>query len=217
LPVFTGIGHSTNLTVTEMVAFQSAITPTELADFFLQKFHNFAVPLQRAEEIVIDEANQLIENEKKMFQTTIHLFKTLTRNRLKTNHDEIRFLSSGLMQETKFRLNNENELLISTKRNILRSTKELMKEEKNEINRMTISFQKDSQRFFTNQLEQLKNLEKIVQLVDPMNVVKRGYTITNVNGKLVRSVTELKEGDVLNTLTADGNVDSKILKINSTN
>jgi len=50
-----------------------------------------------------------------------------------------------------------------------------------------------------------------------MNVVKRGYTITNVNGKLVRSVTELKEGDVLNTLTADGNVDSKILKINSTN
>jgi len=217
LPVFTGIGHSTNLTVSEMVAFQSAITPTELADFFLQKFHNFAVPLQRAEEIVIDEANHLIENEKKLFQTTIHLFKTLTRNRLKTNHDEIRYLSSGLMQETKFRLNNERELLISTKRDILRCAKELMREEKNEIGRMMISFQKDSQRFFTNQLEQLKNLEKIVQLVDPMNVVKRGYTITNVNGKLVRSVNDLKEGDVLNTLTADGNIDSKILKINSTN
>lgn len=217
LPVFTGIGHSTNLTVSEMVAFQNAITPTELADFFLQKFHNFAVPLQRAEETIVDESILLIENEKKLFKNTVHLFKTLTRNRLKTNHDEIRFLSSSLLQETKFRLSSERELLVTTKRDILRSTKELMKEEKNELDRIAISFQKDSQRFFNTQFEQLKNLEKIVQLVDPMNVVKRGYTITNVNGKILKSVEQIKEGDILNTFTADGNIDSQVTKIKKSN
>ena len=35
LPVLSGIGHSTNLTVAEMVAFRNAITPTELADFLI--------------------------------------------------------------------------------------------------------------------------------------------------------------------------------------
>src|SRR5690606_33165939 len=41
LPVLTGIGHSTNQTVSELVSWQSFITPTKLAEFLLQEFHNF--------------------------------------------------------------------------------------------------------------------------------------------------------------------------------
>lgn len=41
IPVFSGIGHSTNETVAEMVSYRNAITPTELADFLIQEFHNF--------------------------------------------------------------------------------------------------------------------------------------------------------------------------------
>ncbi|MGJ1316412.1 exodeoxyribonuclease VII large subunit, partial [Sphingobacterium multivorum] len=50
IPVLTGIGHSTNYTVSEMVAYKNAITPSELADFLIQKFHNFAIPVDRAAE-----------------------------------------------------------------------------------------------------------------------------------------------------------------------
>ena len=48
LPVLTGIGHATNQTVAEMTAYQNAITPTKLAEFLIQKFHNFAVPLKES-------------------------------------------------------------------------------------------------------------------------------------------------------------------------
>ena len=47
IPVLSGIGHSTNLTVTEMVSHKHFITPTKMAEFLIQKFHNFSVPLQR--------------------------------------------------------------------------------------------------------------------------------------------------------------------------
>src|SRR5690606_14823141 len=50
LPVLTGIGHSTNETVSEMVAYKNAITPSELADFLIQKFHQFAIPLDQSQE-----------------------------------------------------------------------------------------------------------------------------------------------------------------------
>ncbi len=50
IPVLTGIGHSTNETVSEMVAYKNAITPSELADFLLQKFHNFSIPMDKAKE-----------------------------------------------------------------------------------------------------------------------------------------------------------------------
>src|SRR6185295_12292286 len=39
IPVLTGIGHATNETGWEMVAYMNAITPTQLADTLLQKFH----------------------------------------------------------------------------------------------------------------------------------------------------------------------------------
>src|SRR5690606_941929 len=35
IPVLTGIGHSTNETVSELVSFKNAITPSELADFLM--------------------------------------------------------------------------------------------------------------------------------------------------------------------------------------
>src|SRR5690606_17077939 len=53
IPVLTGIGHSTNETVSEMVAYKNAITPSELADFLIQKFHNFSVPVDKAWENII--------------------------------------------------------------------------------------------------------------------------------------------------------------------
>jgi len=213
LPVFTGIGHSTNLTVSEMVAYQNAITPTELADFFLQKFHDFSVPVQHAEEVLIKRVPLFLINCKTDFKNITHQFKTTTKNHLAGHKKEIHYLSTGLLQETRFRINNEREVLSNIKQNVLKSTKDLMKIENLELTRSQNTIQKESLRFFVQQLDQLKNTEKIIQLVDPMNVVKRGYTITSVNGKNLRSIKQIKEGDVLNTLTSDGNINSKIINI----
>src|SRR5690606_29659026 len=66
IPVLTGIGHSTNETVSEMVAYQNAITPSELADFLIQRFHRFAEPVNQAREIITRRAKQLITQERDM-------------------------------------------------------------------------------------------------------------------------------------------------------
>jgi len=52
LPVLTGIGHATNETISEMVAYKNAITPSELADFLIQHFHQFAIPVLEAEKVL---------------------------------------------------------------------------------------------------------------------------------------------------------------------
>ena len=49
LPVLTGVGHATNETVSEMVAHKNAITPSKLADYLIQHYHNFAVQLEELE------------------------------------------------------------------------------------------------------------------------------------------------------------------------
>ena len=60
LPVITGIGHATNETVVEMISFSNAITPTKLAEYLLQTFHNFSVPVQEAERKLVDKSRRLL-------------------------------------------------------------------------------------------------------------------------------------------------------------
>lgn len=212
LPVFTGIGHSTNLTVSEMVAWQSAITPTELGDFFLQKFHNFAVPLQRSEEIVVNASRQMIEFEKRQFQHTTQLFKSLTRNRLTEISHELKTLTRGLLNETKFRLGSEHENLTQFRHQLGKSSRDLFRNETTNLERAMNDVIKDTGRFLKLQHEQLKNTERVIQLVDPMNVVKRGYTITSVNGTLLRSIDQIKQGTKIETLTSDGTIESEVIQ-----
>lgn len=63
LPVITGIGHSTNKTVAEMVAYEDAITPTKLGEYLIQKFHNFSIPIQQAQEHIVQITQQLLNHQ----------------------------------------------------------------------------------------------------------------------------------------------------------
>jgi exodeoxyribonuclease VII large subunit len=56
--------------------------------------------------------------------------------------------------------------------------------------------------------KEIKSIEYRVHLGDPINLLRRGYTITLVNNKALKSSKEVNEGDTLTTVTADGKVTS---------
>ena len=64
IPVITGIGHATNETVVEMIAYENAITPTKLAEFLIQKFHDFSTPIKNAQERIIDKSRKLLSDRR---------------------------------------------------------------------------------------------------------------------------------------------------------
>lgn len=89
IPVITGIGHSTNETVSEMISFYNAITPTELADFLIQKFHNFSAPVDRAREIILQRTRQLLQFEKNNLDSSIRHFQLATNTQVLRQYHRI--------------------------------------------------------------------------------------------------------------------------------
>ncbi len=63
IPVLSGIGHSTNETVTEMVAYANKITPTEVAYFLIQKFHDFSILIEDFQNFILKTAADRIKND----------------------------------------------------------------------------------------------------------------------------------------------------------
>jgi exodeoxyribonuclease VII large subunit len=188
IPVLTGIGHSTNETVVEMIAYRNAITPTELADFLLQEFHNFSVPLHDAEELIVERAQRILEDEKSEFHNTIRYLRSVTTNRIMHHKNELRAVSNDIVRYPEFQLLREREKIVQ----------------------LGAHLGKGFSSFATQEKLKLVNIEKQVGILDPMNVVRRGFTITLKNGKAVKSVNDVKNGDKLSVITSNGTIHTTV-------
>ena len=60
LPVLTGIGHSTNLTVTEEVAYYNGITPTQVGEYLLESFATFERALEVMTQNIVYSAENIL-------------------------------------------------------------------------------------------------------------------------------------------------------------
>jgi len=58
---------------------------------------------------------------------------------------------------------------------------------------------------------QLAGFNNSLKILDPENVLKRGYTITSMNGKILKKSKQLNKDDVLDTKFSDGSARSKVL------
>ncbi len=191
IPVITGIGHATNETVTEMVSFANAITPSKMAEYLLQKFHNFSVPIQKAEERIVDKSRRIIDEEKTKFRSEIKLFRSVTQNILIKNKNNLKDRVLSLSRQSRFLFRNERESLSTIKQSIGKGSGILLKDRKVD----------------------LINIEKNIGNMSPESVLKRGYSITRLNGKAIKSIGKVREGDYLKTVVFDGQIGSKVESI----
>jgi exodeoxyribonuclease VII large subunit len=189
IPVVTGIGHSTNETVAEMVAFKNAITPTELADFLIQAFHNFSVPIQQMQETLASATAGIVADENAKLLASGRYFKSVTNQLLIHNRHELKSYSRSASQHLVFFFQQKKQLTVDYLNRLKRGSNSLQKAK----------------------LVELANMEKSINLMDPINIIKRGFTITLKDGKAITSFAEVKPGDKTTTITVDGTIVSEVI------
>lgn len=167
IPVLTGIGHSTNETVSEMVAYKNAITPSELADFLIQRFHNFAIPVDEAQRRMLEAVNRIFEYEERLLKQ----------------------LSEAISWNSKSLLTQEKNKLAQAETSLRLSGRQLVKE----------------------QSVQLDNIERLLKLADPKQLLKRGFSISRLSGKAITSSEVLKADDMFEVELFHGKVNARII------
>jgi exodeoxyribonuclease VII large subunit len=192
IPVFSGIGHSTNETVSEMVSYRNAITPTELADFLIQEFHNFWVPVQKAQEKIIQLSREVLQNSRKQLTNEVNFLKAHLKLQLQSYRNILDLSKQNLKGLSLEFLSNQRTIIDTVLQpNLIRSAKMSLK----------------------NSLNLIEGQEKVVNLLNPLNLLKRGYSLTFVDGKIVKSVANFQKGQRIQTQFVDGFVDSEVIII----
>ena len=64
-----------------------------------------------------------------------------------------------------------------------------------------------------NEHHRIEILGQRLRLLDPSLLLKRGFSITLCNGKIIRNAKDLKMGDTLTTRFEKGEVESKVNRL----
>ncbi len=191
IPVLTGIGHSTNLTVAEMVAYRNAITPTKLAEFLVMTFREFD-----------------LEIEKRMKQLSLESERLLAMKQLKLIAQ-----ANGLTQLVQKRVRTAKERFLSLQFQVQHQSRSQLAKHQQSIENKETRLKPQVQFFLDKEVQKIQQIEEKVQFLDPIHVLKRGYSITRVNGKAIDGNALIEVNTEIETQTIQGTITAKVTSI----
>lgn len=211
LPVISGIGHERDESIVDMVAHTRMKTPTAVANFIIDYNAQFEEQVDSTSSEIFDIAKEfLMSSEMYLNNMTMSIMKIRT---LLSKHTE---RCDRIMSEIRTGLNvrmKEEEMKLNMIGNKLEtSPKRLISEQESHLNGIKELISRTTKHRIEKANEKLSFLEHRLTLNDPRTILKRGYSITRINGKVVTNDLETNEGDIMETLLYDGKVTSVVKK-----
>ena len=187
LPVITGIGHERDETIADMVAHSKMKTPTAVAEFIISGCRNFELKLNDSFTTMTNALQVSVERENSIIDQLSFKFQRFAEQKL-NEQDNI--------------LNHQIQSLRFSKQNALTINKQL-------LDGFSQTFSKQPFQVLKNQHELLNHFEKELAVLDPENVLKRGYSLTKVDGKNINNLNEIASGSTITTITKKLEIKSK--------
>lgn len=119
-------------------------------------------------------------------------------------------LQESIITSTNRKLTEEAVFLNTLATHFSYIIKDNTKDQLNKINTFTERLKNATKRVIQEEKHRLTNKEQFLKLISPENILKKGYTLTIRNNKIVKSSLELKEGDTITNRFYDGDVVSEV-------
>lgn len=232
LPVLTGIGHEKDDTIADMVAHTRLKTPTAVAEFLIRetaKFYDKLIEIQDYSVSVTRDAlelfgdqlmeittgfssgverylsykNQALGRKGMAFEQKIRNYSFHREFEVNAKIHRLKTACSIWKLESLQQTGMLQKLLSRAVKNVFSETEKSLKAVKNGM-KLSVSG------LLQGEDERTKLNEEKIRILDPLNVLNRGYSITYYRGKPVKSVSDIDIGEEVETTVADGSFGSKI-------
>jgi exodeoxyribonuclease VII large subunit len=190
LPVITGIGHETDEVVADLVAHKNLITPTAVAKALYLSIATFNTRLLNSFQALKVATDVQLRNKKEEF----------------VRHKKDVFIrSTSIISERSQNLLGFKHYVASRLNTVLKRHTDRLSINYDKIKLLSTDLIKQHQLDLTSKL-------KLIDILNPERLLKRGYSITTMNNKKIISLNGLI-GKELKTETDKGVIYSKVTKI----
>ena len=192
-PIISGVGHQIDFTICDFVADLRAETPTGAAER--------AVPI--LSDLLLEINNYTIRSSN-LIKSILETNK-LKLNKLKESYCLKNPLSLYEIKEQK--LDNMIDKLNTSLNAILFSSKSRL-----EIIQNSIIF-KDPSILYENKQKKTNHLIEKLEILNPLNALKRGYSITKKEDKCITTIKNINKDDNINIKLKDGEIFAKVMEV----
>jgi exodeoxyribonuclease VII large subunit len=186
LPVLTGIGHQRDNTILDMVAYACLKTPTAVAEFLINRMQQASGLLEEQQENMVQLIDQISEKQANHLQELTRKLPQLLLGRTTEHKMLLERYNLKLKQASKSIIADQNQKLTGYDQPLSSLTTRIIREQR-------------------HLLEQ-KELQ--LKYINPLTILKKGYTMTYANGKRLTSASDVQSGDRITTAFKDGNIES---------
>lgn len=212
LPVITGIGHEKDLSVADIVAYRSLKTPTAVADYLIECMNNAENRLIEMSNNIIDKSRLKLEESKIRIDSSRLKLIPIARTMISEFKEELSGIIIDMINTGKEYIMRAGLFPANHKSRLISGTRSHLSVDSSLLTGRKQSLVSHSRSCLNNMNNKVVVLENSLKILDPENVLKRGYTITSLNGKIIKKRIQLKKDDLINTRFSDGSVNSRVVK-----
>ena len=195
VPVISAVGHEIDFTISDFVADLRAPTPTAAAELAVPDINTIITYLETAKSRLYTVVTNILENKK------LYLSK-LSDNYILKNPKNIYEIKLQNLDNLVEKLNKEIKIILEN--NKIR----LQKNKSNYIlNNPNILYKFKKQN--------LDNIINKLEVLNPLNTLKRGYAIVKKEDIIVNDINKLEVNDIINIKINNGNIISKVMEVNN--
>ncbi len=210
LPVFSGIGHERDECVVDFVAHTRLKTPTAVAEHIIELTADFNNQLNLCHQQLVMSTQRLLNESQNKYNHLNSQFKPIVRNALLQEKNRLNNLSHLITSNTRRFIENHQYRTTEKQHLLSMAVKSTLKHNEQKLTELPQKLTKSVERLFNKQKVRLEKLETTQRLVDPIHILKKGYSITYANGALLTSKNQVKKGDVITTHLADGDIHAEV-------
>ena len=211
LPVITGIGHEKDLSVADIVAYRSLKTPTAVADFLIECMNNAEISLIEMIKKIIEKSRLILEESKIHIDSSRLKLIPVARMMISEFKEELSGILINMIRTGKEYIMRAGLLPVNHKSRLISGARSNLSARVTLITGKKQSLINHSKNCLNNMNNKIGRFDSSLKILDPENVLMRGYTITSLNGKIIKKSVMLKKDDKIDTRFSDGSVSSKVI------
>ncbi len=210
IPVFTGIGHDKDESVVDIVANTKLKTPTAVAEFIILKTTEFESYLTDLGHSVFEVLNEFIIQQNNSLNQFIGIFSPHTKNLLLKENHKLKLLNNNIKSSILSAIKDNKTEISKLVHKTHLETNEIFITQKEQVNQLNQKKTQYSKTFLRSIKYKFRLLESNLRLLNPDNILKRGFTITSFEGEIVKDPKILNTDDIITTTFYKGKIKSKV-------
>jgi len=213
IPVISGVGHETDITIADFAADHRAATPSAAAELVSPNQQTYLHKLQTYQR----NLTRLIQNQLKYAGEQAHWLQSRLKNqhpqsRLMQQSQQLDDLTEGLQSAFESVLSEKKHQLKYVLQNLINNRPDqFIDYQKVQLEDLSSRLLYMAQHSVENKQLQLANISRTLQAVSPLNTLSRGYSITrDSKGRTITQADQVKKDEIIFTQLQGGKLKSRI-------